>query len=153
MDVDDGSSHVRRISPAAVDRRYTFRMTQPPLGLRTVVYKVGDLARARAWYADVFQRTPYFDEPFYVGFDVGGYELGLDPDHEGTPPGPGGATAYWGVANLAAFLASLETRGVALHAPPRDVGDGIRVATVQDPFGNVVGFIENPHFTLGDAAR
>ncbi|MDP3909203.1 MAG: hypothetical protein Q8Q14_02335 [Gemmatimonadales bacterium] len=35
---------------------------------------------------------PYFDEPFYVGFNVGGYELGLNPDIQGVPPGKGGAT-------------------------------------------------------------
>ena len=28
----------------------------------------------------------------------------------------------------------------------RDVGEGIQVATVRDPFGNVFGIIENPHF-------
>jgi hypothetical protein len=33
----------------------------------------------------------------------------------------------------------------------RDAGDGIRVATVLDPFGNVFGAIENPHFSLGNA--
>lgn len=32
------------------------------------------------------------------------------------------------------------------------VGEGIRVATVKDPFDNVVGIIENPHFELPDAA-
>jgi len=26
------------------------------------------------------------------------------------------------------------------------VGTGIRVATIADPFGNLVGLIENPHF-------
>ncbi len=33
-----------------------------------------------------------------------------------------------------------------------DVGEGIRVATVGDPFGNVIGIIENPHFALPDTA-
>src|ERR1043165_6639828 len=74
------------------------------LGLRTVIYKAPDLAGAKAWYSDVFGITPYFDEPFYVGFNIGGYELGLDPDTD-TRPGPGGATAYWGVADLDAVLA------------------------------------------------
>ncbi len=49
-------------------------------GLRTVVYKVPDLARAKAWYTQAFGVAPYFDEPFYVGIKVGGFELGLDPD-------------------------------------------------------------------------
>ena len=50
------------------------------LGLRTVVYHVPDLARAKAWYEAAFEVKPYFDEPFYVGFNIGGFELGLDPD-------------------------------------------------------------------------
>ena len=30
----------------------------------------------------------------------------------------------------------------------QDVGEGIRVADVLDPWGNVFGIIENPHFKL-----
>ena len=69
-------------------------------GLRTVVYPVGNLAEATAWYREVLGQAPYFEEPFYVGFNVGGYELGLVPD--GTPAGPVGPTAYWGVPDAAA---------------------------------------------------
>lgn len=123
-----------------------------PLGLRTVVYQVSDIDAAKTWYAALFERTPYFDQPFYVGFDVGGYELGLHPaEHAAAGPGPGGSTAYWGVSDLAAFLDGAAARGVQVHEPPRDVGEGIKVGSVRDPFGNVVGFIENPHFTLQDA--
>ena len=50
------------------------------LGLRTVIYHAPDLAKAKAWYAAAFNVAPYFDEPFYVGFNIGGYELGLNPD-------------------------------------------------------------------------
>ncbi len=35
------------------------------LGLRTVVYKVDELAKAKEWYARSFAAEPYFDEPFY----------------------------------------------------------------------------------------
>ena len=118
------------------------------LGLRTVIYRAPDLARAKSWYGEVFGITPYFDEPFYVGFNVGGYELGLDPDTGGTPPGPGGSTAYWGVANLDDALARVTAAGATVVGPAQDVGEGIRVASVSDPFGNVIGLIENPHFEL-----
>jgi predicted enzyme related to lactoylglutathione lyase len=119
------------------------------LGLRTVKYVVPDLARAKAWYGEAFGATPYFDEPFYVGFNIGGFELGLDPDLSAQQPGAGGATAYWGVTDAAAALKRLEAMGARAHEPLQDVGDGIKVASVLDPFGNVVGVIENPHFTLG----
>jgi catechol 2,3-dioxygenase-like lactoylglutathione lyase family enzyme len=52
------------------------------LGLRTVIYPAPDLAASKAWYTALLGVEPYFDEPFYVGFDVGGYELGLNPDNE-----------------------------------------------------------------------
>ena len=43
-------------------------------GLRTVIYQVDDLQAAKDWYSLVLDIKPYFDEPFYVGFNVGGFE-------------------------------------------------------------------------------
>ena len=120
------------------------------LGLRTVIYKVTDLAKAKAWYSEAFGITPYFDEPFYVGFEVGGYELGLYPDVSRQQPGPGGSVAYWGVRDLAETLARLREQNVNVTAPLQEVGEGIKVAAVSDPFGNRIGLIENPHFKLPD---
>jgi predicted enzyme related to lactoylglutathione lyase len=115
------------------------------LGLRTAIYKVSDLAQAKAWYARVLGVEPYFDEPFYVGFNVGGFELRLDPA-EGSAKGPGGVVAYWGVESAAASYKRLLELGATPVEPVRDVGGGIVVATVADPFGNLFGIIENPHF-------
>jgi predicted enzyme related to lactoylglutathione lyase len=123
------------------------------LGLRTVIYKVGDLAQAKAWYRKATGIDPYFDEPFYVGFNVGGFELGLDPDGSSRGAGAGGALAYWGVADADAGLARLLAAGAKPHAAVQDVGGGIRVASVLDPFGNVIGIIENPHFKLPGGSR
>jgi predicted enzyme related to lactoylglutathione lyase len=119
------------------------------LGLRTVIYHVADLPRAKAWYSDAFGVAPYFDEPFYVGFNIGGYELGLDPDVSEAAPGAGGTVTYWGVANADVALAHFTQAGAAVVKAVQDVGSGIRVATVADPFGNLIGLIENPHFTGG----
>lgn len=113
-----------------------------------MIYKSPDLPRAKAWYRDVFGIDPYFDQPYYVGFNVGGFELGLDPDVRGESPGPGGSVAYWGVANLAEVMQLVTKMNVAVVSPLRDVGGGIRVASISDPFGNVIGLIENPHFVL-----
>jgi predicted enzyme related to lactoylglutathione lyase len=124
-------------------------MSPPPfLGLRTAIYPAPDLARAKAWYSAVLGVAPYFDEPFYVGFNVGGFELGLDPDTSDQPPGAAGSLAYWGVENADQAWAHLLKQGAAPLSPVREVGGGIRVATVKDPFGNVLGIIENPHFTV-----
>ena len=116
------------------------------LGLRTVKYRAPDIKRARDWYTEVLGFGPYFDEPFYVGFSVGGFELGLDPDLTEPGVGEGSVTVYWGVANAEASLARLLGLGAVARSPVQDVGGGIKVATVFDPFGNVLGIIENPHF-------
>ena len=115
------------------------------LGLRTVIYHVPDIARAKAWYAAVFGVAPYFDEPFYVGFNVGGFELGLHPDLAGVQVG-NNAVAYWGVADIAAAHLAMLAQGAMPADPIADVGGDIKVATLKDPFGNVIGIIENPHF-------
>jgi predicted enzyme related to lactoylglutathione lyase len=114
-------------------------------GLRTVVYPVTDLAAGKAWYRRVLEIDPYFDQPFYVGFAVGGFELGLIPD--GTP-GAQGPTVYWGVADAAAALARLTALGAPVREALHDVGEGIKVGSVVDPFGNTFGLIENPNFSL-----
>jgi predicted enzyme related to lactoylglutathione lyase len=116
------------------------------LGLRTVIYKVPDASQAKDWYSSTFGIQPYFDEPFYIGYNVGGFELGLDPDVSRHAPGPGGSVAYWGVADLAATLERLVGQGVEVLSPLEEVGGGIKVATISDPFGNAIGLIENPHF-------
>lgn len=116
-------------------------------GLRTVIYHAPDLARAKSWYASVLGVEPYFDQPFYVGFNVGGYELGLNPDASAAPAGAG-CVVYWGVSDAGAALARLLSLGATEHAAVQDVGEGIKVASVRDPFGNIFGIIENPHFKL-----
>ena len=118
------------------------------LGLRTVIYHVPDLARAREWYSAAFGEAPYFDEAFYVGFSIGGFELGLDPDCSRAAPGSSGAESYWGVANVDDAVRHFVSCGAGVIEAVHEVGGGIRVALVSDPFGNVIGLIENPHFVL-----
>ena len=115
------------------------------LGLRTVGYPVPDLAAAKAWYAAAFETQPYFEEPFYVGFTIGGFELGLIPD--GTP-GTAGAVTYWGVPDVAKEVERFVALGATIIAAPNEVGGGIIVATLGDPFGNAIGLIYNPYFNV-----
>lgn len=116
-------------------------------GLRTVIYYVEDLAKATAWWTGTLGQPPYFDEPFYVGFNVGGYELGLHPEGGDTGTAVGQVT-YWGVTDIVDAYRRLLERGATEHTAVQDVGGGIKVASVMDPSGNVVGIIENPHFRL-----
>lgn len=119
------------------------------LGLRTVIYPAPDLAAAKAWFSQALGSGPYFDEPFYVGYNVGGYELGLDPNAD-LATGP---VSYWGVADADATPAELLSRGARERSAVQNVGDGIRVATVLEPSGSVLGIIENPHFKLPRSNR
>lgn len=117
------------------------------LGLRTVIYPTSDLAASTVWWTQFLGYPPYFDEPFYVGFSVAGYELGLLPDADPSE----GAHTYWGVEDADAAVATACERGATVHGVPSDVGEGIVTATVQLPDGSLVGFIKNPHFTLPPA--
>jgi predicted enzyme related to lactoylglutathione lyase len=117
------------------------------LGLRTAIYYVNDMAKAKDWYASVLGFAPYFDQPFYAGFNVGGYELGLHPGGNESAKADG-VVVYWGVENAAAAMQRLLEQGATKHEDIQDVGEGIKVATVKDPFGNTFGIIENPNFKL-----
>jgi len=117
-------------------------------GLRTVVYAVADLEKAKRWYAEALGQQPYYVQPFYVGFKVGGFELGLDPDLTGVKTG-NNAVVYWGVADAKATYARLIGLGARESSAVESVADGVFVARVLDPFGNVLGIIQNPHFKLG----
>ena len=110
------------------------------LGLRTAIYHTPDIAAGKLWYTKVLGFPPYFDQPFYVGFNVGGFELGLTPD------GKAAVGAHWGVKDIESALARLLELGAEPRTDIQDVGEGIRVADVLDPWGNVFGIIENPNF-------
>ncbi|HLG78132.1 MAG TPA: VOC family protein [Ktedonobacteraceae bacterium] len=114
-------------------------------GLRTVVYGVDDLEKAKTWYSEVLGIQPYFDQPVYVGFNVGGFELGLDPH---APTGSNGPATYWGVADAHEAYRQLIATGAHEKDPIHDVGDDILLGSVIDPFGNELGIIQNPHFSL-----
>ena len=117
------------------------------LGLRTAIYPAPDLARAKAWYQEMLGVAPYFDEPFYVGFSVGGFELGLLPD---ASPAVSGPQPLWGVENAETAFQRLISLGATELAPVTEVGEGIKVAAVTDPFGNRLGIIENPLFRTSE---
>ena len=116
-------------------------------GLRTAIYFVDDVEAAASWYTNVLGIDPYFKETFYSGFNVGGYELGLHPTDKITQQS-GGVAVYWGVDDVPATIDRLLNAGATAHEQPNDVGGGIIVGAVKDPWGNVLGVIFNPHFQL-----
>ena len=123
-------------------------MASSILGLRTVIYMVPDIEAAKEWYTKAFQASPYFDEPFYVGFNIGGYELGLHPENEAGAKKGGNILTYWGVEDIDAEFNRFIKLGAISHEAPNNVGGPIVVAAVKDPWGNIIGLIYNPEFQL-----
>jgi catechol 2,3-dioxygenase-like lactoylglutathione lyase family enzyme len=117
-------------------------MTLSMLGLRTVIYPAPDLEATTAWWAALLGVQPYFVQPFYVGFEIGGYELGLLPDADTAD----GALTYWGVPDVAEAIAEALAAGATEHVAASEVGDGIVTGSVRTPSGAVLGLIFNPHF-------
>lgn len=118
------------------------------LGLRTVIYKVNDIEKATDWYSKAFETTPYFNESYYVGFNIQGYELGLQPEEEPISDKPESVVAYWGVENIQESFDRLIELGATKYEEPCNVGGELMVASVKDPFGNIIGLIFNPYFQL-----
>ncbi|HLO37570.1 MAG TPA: VOC family protein [Lacibacter sp.] len=108
--------------------------------LRTVIYHTKDLAAAKSWYTSLTGKEPYFDEVFYVGFDINGFELGLDPDMSKTEAG-NHSNAYWTVDDIQSAVEKAVSLGAIIIDPVHNVGGTIEVAIVEDPFGNHIGFI------------
>lgn len=108
--------------------------------LRTVIYHVNDLAKAKEWYSALTGVKPYFDEAFYAGFDINGFELGLDPDMSQVKEG-NHSTAYWAVEDIQAAVNKALELKARLVAPVNNVGGTVEVAVVEDPFGNQIGLI------------
>lgn len=118
------------------------------LGLRTTIYRVSELDKAKAWYEKAFGTAPYFDEPFYVGFNIGGYELGLLPYEGPAQDKSDNVLSYWGVEKIEEEYRHFLKLGATEHEAPNNVGGELMVASVRDPWGNVVGLIYNPDFKL-----
>ena len=120
----------------------------PMLGLRTVVYMVEDLEKAKEWYIKAFKTKPYYDTVYYVGFSIGGYELGLHPKEKTKVNGNANVLAYWGVEDIKKEYKALIDLGATKHEEPNNVGGEIVVASVYDPWNNIIGIIYNPEFKL-----
>ena len=120
-------------------------------GLSTVRFQVDDLPTAKRWYADLLDEEPHLDCPEYAQFRLGDYqhELGLvrrRPDGGDGWIDPAGAIVYWHVDDVGATLERLLAMGATPREPARDLGDGYAVASVVDPFGNILGIMHSPHY-------
>ena len=125
-------------------------MTTPFLGLRTTIYTVPSLEEAKNWYSQVFATQPYFESENYLGFDIAGYELGLLLESEAKIKSESKKTdnvlSHWGVDSIVDSYQRLLELGAKPHEEPTNVGGDIVMASVFDPWDNVIGLIFNPEF-------
>ena len=110
-------------------------MTQ---GLKTIIFPVKDIAKAKAFYRALLGIEPCVDQPYYVGFDVAGQHIGLDPNGHRD-----GAVGYWHVDDIEGRLKALIGAGAKTLQQVKDVGGGRRIASVQDADSNLIGLSQS----------
>ncbi|MBD9728885.1 glyoxalase [Streptomyces caniscabiei] len=110
-------------------------------GLKTVIYPVEDLARAKALFGTLLEVEPYADTPYYVGFKDAGQDVGLDPN--GHAKGMTGPVPYWHVSDIRSTLAALLVAGAQTLEDVHEVGGGRLIASVKDPDGNLIGLLQD----------
>ena len=110
-------------------------------GLRTIIYPVKDLAKAKTLYGELLGIQPNMDEPYYVGFNVDGQDVGLDP--HGHSQGMTGPVGYWHVDDIKTSTQALLDAGAKAQQEVKDVGGSKLIASVRDADGNVIGLIQS----------
>lgn len=116
-------------------------------GIRTIIYPVRDLARARDLFSRLTGKAPYVDEGYYVAFAVGDQDIGLDPN--GHARGMTGPLGYWHVEDIERELKALKAAGGEVVQEVKDVGGGKLIASVRDGEGNLIGLLQAQRAAVG----
>jgi hypothetical protein len=94
---------------------------------------LSDLDAAKAVYTAV-QGAPHTDQPYYLGYNVEGFEVALAPGDAAD-----GAVAYADVEDLDATRETLLAAGATERSAPRQVAPEARVCVLADADGNPIG--------------
>ncbi|MGH9623669.1 MAG: VOC family protein [Bryobacteraceae bacterium] len=108
-------------------------------GIKSVIYPVKDIARAKTFFRNLLGVEPHTDQGYYVGFRVGDQEIELDPNGH-----KAGVTVYYQVDDIEQSLKSLVAAGAQKQQEIKDVGGGRLIATVKDADGNIIGLLQDP---------
>lgn len=111
-------------------------------GMQTVVYPVKDVASAKRIYAALLGSEPMVDSPNYIGWNINGQNIGLDP--HGHREGLTAPVPYWSVDDIKASIEKLVAAGATVQQQPRDIGGGSLMARIKDTDGNVTGLLQGP---------
>jgi len=106
-------------------------------GVKTVIYPVTDIAKAKAIFTALLGVEPYADAPYYVGYKVAGQDIGLDPNGH-----KHGMTPYYQVDDINQSLQALLDAGATKVQEVTDVGGGKLIAVVKDTDGNIIGLTQ-----------
>ncbi len=107
-------------------------------GVKTIIYPVKDMARAKTRFRTLLGVEPYGDSPYYIGFKVGDQDIGLVPNSP-----EGGMAAFYHVDDIKQSLQSLLDAGSQILRETKDVGGGRLSASVKDPDGNIIGLVQD----------
>jgi len=107
-------------------------------GVKTIIYTVKDMARAKMQFCTLLGVDPYGDQPYYIGFKVGDQDIGLVPNSP-----EAGMTAFYLVDDIKESLQSLQDAGSQTLREITDVGGGRLVASVRDADDNIIGLIQD----------
>ena len=77
-----------------------------------------------------------------------GIWAGLQPEEVPGTDKKESVVAYWGVKEIYKEYDRFIESGAMEYEKPNEVGGDIIVATVKDPWGNIIGLIYNPHFKI-----
>jgi predicted enzyme related to lactoylglutathione lyase len=109
-------------------------------GVKTIIYPVKDISLAKSLYIELLGVSPTFDQPYYVGFDIGDQHIGLDPN--GHNKGLNGPVPYWHVHDIRETLKRLIDKGAQAVHEIESVGEGKLISTVKDTDGNLIGLLQ-----------
>lgn len=101
--------------------------------IKLLVYPVKDVEKAKAFYGKFLDTEPYVADDYYVGYRVGGLEVGLDPNSNVGP------IAYIDVEDIKSSVQAMTEVGAEVVQGIKEVGGGLLIAQVKDANGNVVG--------------
>lgn len=109
-------------------------------GIKTILFPTSDIDATKRLFTQLLGMEPFVDEPYYVGFQVGDVQVGIDPT--GGDRGMTGATPFFQVDDIRVAVDELRASGADLVEDVRAVGGGMQVAMLSDAEGSMIGIAQ-----------